>query len=323
MEKPFVKLHQIIDEFHLNLFYAPAGCLESHVTSMDVYRPGLQLVGFYDHFDAGSIQVLGKVEWAFLQGLDSHQRERVFELLFEKKIPLLIFARDYQPSPECLAMAEKYGVPVAGSGEYTTDLMAAMTSSLHVHLGPTTTLHGVLVEVYGEGILLLGGSGIGKSETAIELIKRGHRLVADDAVEIKRLPDGRLQGTAPESIRHFIEIRGIGVLDVRRLFGMSAVKLYENILLVVQLENWDSKKKYDRLGLEDKTIDILEVPVPAITVPVRPGRNLSTIVEVAAMNARMKMMGYNSARELERRILESIQAGSPALVEEMRRSDAL
>ena len=234
MEKPFVKLHQIIDEFHLNLFYAPAGCLESHVTSMDVYRPGLQLVGFYDHFDAGSIQVLGKVEWAFLQGLDSHQREKVFEQLFEKKIPLLIFARDYQPSPECLAMAEKYGVPVAGSAEYTTDLMAAMTSSLHVHLGPTTTLHGVLVEVYGEGILLLGGSGIGKSETAIELVKRGHRLIADDAVDIKKVSAKTLVGSAPEMIRYFIELRGIGIIDVRRIFGMGSVKPTERVDLVVR-----------------------------------------------------------------------------------------
>ena len=194
---------------------------------------------------------------------------------------------------------------------------------LSIQLAPRTTMHGVLMEVYGWGVLITGESGIGKSETAVELIKRGHRLVADDAVEIKRLPDGRLQGTAPESIRHFIEIRGIGVLDVRRLFGMSAVKLYENVLLMVRLENWDSKKKYDRLGLEDETMDILDVPVSTITVPVRPGRNLSTIVEVAAMNARMKMMGYNSARELERRILESIQAGSPALVEELQRRDAL
>ena len=214
----------------------------------DVYRPGLQLVGFYDHFDAGSIQVLGKVEWAFLQGLDSHQRERVFELLFEKKIPLLIFARDYEPFPECLAMAEKYGVPVAGSGEYTTDLMAAMTSSLHVHLGPTTTLHGVLVEVYGEGILLLGGSGIGKSETAIELVKRGHRLIADDAVDIKKVSAKTLVGSAPEMIRYFIELRGIGIIDVRRIFGMGSVKPTERVdLVAVSYTHLDVYKRQEEM----------------------------------------------------------------------------
>lgn len=308
MEKPFVKLHQIIDEFHLNLFYAPAGCLESHVTSMDVYRPGLQLVGFYDHFDAGSIQVLGKVEWAFLQGLDPHQREKVFEQLFEKKIPLLIFARDYQPSPECLAMAEKYGVPVAGSGEYTTDLMAAMTSSLHVHLGPTTTLHGVLVEVYGEGILLLGGSGIGKSETAIELVKRGHRLIADDAVDIKKVSAKTLVGSAPEMIRYFIELRGIGIIDVRRIFGMGSVKPTERVDLVVRLEKWEDGKPYDRLGVDEETMTILDIKVPALTIPVHPGRNLAVILEVAAMNNRNKRMGHNAAKELSDKLYRTMLA---------------
>ena len=217
-------LSQLVKDFDLEVVYKGLDYDTRMITIPDVNRPALQLVGFYDHFDADSIQVLGKVEWAFLQGLDSHQRERVFELLFEKKIPLLIFARDYEPFPECLAMAEKYGVPVAGSGEYTTDLMAAMTSSLHVHLGPATTLHGVLVEVYGEGILLLGGSGIGKSETAIELVKRGHRLIADDAVDIKKVSAKTLVGSAPEMIRYFIELRGIGIIDVRRIFGMGSVK---------------------------------------------------------------------------------------------------
>ena len=280
MEKPFVKLHQIIDEFHLNLFYAPAGCLESHVTSMDVYRPGLQLVGFYDHFDAGSIQVLGKVEWAFLQGLDPHQREKVFEQLFEKKIPLLIFARDYQPSPECLAMAEKYGVPVAGSGEYTTDLMAAMTSSLHVHLGPT----------------------------AIELVKRGHRLIADDAVDIKKVSAKTLVGSAPEMIRYFIELRGIGIIDVRRIFGMGSVKPTERVDLVVRLEKWEDGKPYDRLGVDEETMTILDIKVPALTIPVHPGRNLAVILEVAAMNNRNKRMGHNAAKELSDKLYRTMLA---------------
>ena len=243
-----------------------------------------------------------------MQGLDPHQREKVFEQLFEKKIPLLIFARDYQPSPECLAMAEKYGVPVAGSAEYTTDLMAAMTSSLHVHLGPTTTLHGVLVEVYGEGILLLGGSGIGKSETAIELVKRGHRLIADDAVDIKKVSAKTLVGSAPEMIRYFIELRGIGIIDVRRIFGMGSVKPTERVDLVVRLEKWEDGKPYDRLGVDEETMTILDIKVPALTIPVHPGRNLAVILEVAAMNNRNKRMGHNAAKELSDKLYRTMLA---------------
>ncbi len=308
MEKQFVQLHQIIDEFHLKLFYSPTDCLESHVTSMDVYRPGLQLVGFFEHFDASSIQIMGKVEWAFLEGLDSQQRLLVFDKLFGRKITLLIFARDYQPFDECIAMAEKHGVPVAGSGEFTTDLMAAMTSSLHVHLGPTTTLHGVLVEVYGEGILLLGDSGIGKSETAIELVKRGHRLIADDAVDIKKVSARTLVGSAPEMIRYFIELRGIGIIDVRRIFGMGSVKPTERVDLVVRLEKWEDGKPYDRLGVDEETMDILDIKVPALTIPVHPGRNLAVILEVAAMNNRNKRMGHNAAKELSDKLYRTMLA---------------
>ena len=308
MEKAFVKLHQILDEFELRLCYAPPDCLESHVTSMDIYRPGLQLVGFYDYFDATSIQVMGKVEWAFLESLDSEQRTKVFDSLLSKHIPLLIFARDYEPFPECLAMAERYQVPVARSSSPTKDLMAAMTSSLHVHLGPTTTLHGVLVEVYGEGILLLGDSGVGKSETAIELVKRGHRLIADDAVDIKKVSARTLVGSAPEMIRHFIELRGIGIIDVRRIFGMGSVKPTERIDLVVRLERWEEGKPYDRLGVDEQTMTILDIKVPVLTIPVHPGRNLAIILEVAAMNNRNKRMGHNAAKELSDKIYRTMMA---------------
>ena len=318
-----ISLGHIIDKFELEELHMPENGRKKQILRSDLHRPGLALAGFTDFFDNKRLLLMSRSEIAYLRQLEPELRKSRIDEMLSRRSPALILARGVIPLPELREACQSFGVPLLRSGEGSPILTSKLFEYLSIQLAPRTTVHGVLMEVYGWGVLIMGESGIGKSETAIELIKRGHRLVADDAVEIKRLPDGRLQGTAPESIRHFIEIRGIGVLDVRRLFGMSAVKLYENILLVVRLENWDSKKKYDRLGLEDQTMDILEVPVPAITVPVRPGRNLSTIVEVAAMNARMKMMGYNSARELERRILESIQAGSPALVEEMRRSDAL
>lgn len=308
MDKPFVKLHQLIDEFHLTPFYVPDGAMDAPIFSMDVYRPGLQLVGFYDHFNADSIQVLGKVEWAFLQSLTAQQRTDCFEGLFQRGIPLVIFARGYRPSEECLMMARQYGVPVAGSDEFTTDLIAAMTASLHVHLGPTTTLHGVLVEVYGEGLLLLGDSGIGKSETAIELVKRGHRLIADDAVDIKKVSAKTLVGSAPEMIRYFIELRGIGIIDVRRIFGMGSVKPTERVDLVVRLEKWEDGKPYDRWGIDDETMEILDIRVPALTIPVHPGRNLAVILEVAAMNNRNKRMGHNAGKELSDKIYRTMLA---------------
>lgn len=308
MDKPFVKLHQLMDEFRLKVFYAPEGAMDSSIYSMNVYRPGLQLVGFYDHFNAGSVQVLGKVEWAFLQSLTAQKRAEAFEELFRRNIPLLIFSRGYQPSEECLEMARKYAVPVAGSDEFTADLIAAMTASLHVHLGPVTTLHGVLVEVYGEGLLLLGDSGIGKSETAIELVKRGHRLIADDAVDIKKVSAKTLVGSAPEMIRYFIELRGIGIIDVRRIFGMGSVKPTERVDLVVRLEKWEDGKPYDRWGIEDETMEILDLKVPMLTIPVHPGRNLAVILEVAAMNNRNKRMGHNAGKELSDKIYRTMLA---------------
>ncbi len=306
MDKPFVKLHQLKDEFRLNIFHAPEGAMDSPIYSMDVYRPGLQLVGFYEHFDARSIQILGKTEWAFLQSLTPQKRAEAFRGLFERKIPLLSFSRGYQPSEGCLETARLYGTPVAGSDEFTSDLIAAMTASLHVHLGPVTTLHGVLVEVYGEGLLLLGDSGIGKSETAIELVKRGHRLIADDAVDIKKVSAKTLVGSAPEMIRYFIELRGIGIIDVRRIFGMGSVKPTERVDLVVRLEKWEDGKPYDRWGIDDETMEILDIQVPMLTIPVHPGRNLAVILEVAAMNNRNKRMGHNAGKELSDKIYRTM-----------------
>ena len=318
-----ISLGHIIDKFELEELHMPETGRKKQILRSDLHRPGLALAGFTEFFDNKRLLLMSRSEIAYLRQLDPTLRKSRIDEMLSRRSPALILARGVIPLPELREACQNFGVPLLRSNESSTILTSKLFEYLSIQLAPRTTMHGVLMEVYGWGVLITGESGIGKSETAVELIKRGHRLVADDAVEIKRLPDGRLQGTAPESIRHFIEIRGIGVLDVRRLFGMSAVKLYENVLLMVRLENWDSKKKYDRLGLEDETMDILDVPVSTITVPVRPGRNLSTIVEVVAMNARMKMMGYNSARELERRILESIQAGSPALVEELQRRDAL
>ena len=318
-----ISLGHIIDKFELEELHMPETGRKKQILRSDLHRPGLALAGFTEFFDNKRLLLMSRSEIAYLRQLDPTLRKSRIDEMLSRRSPALILARGVIPLPELREACQNFGVPLLRSNESSTILTSKLFEYLSIQLAPRTTMHGVLMEVYGWGVLITGESGIGKSETAVELIKRGHRLVADDAVEIKRLPDGRLQGTAPESIRHFIEIRGIGVLDVRRLSGMSAVKLYENVLLMVRLENWDSKKKYDRLGLEDETMDILDVPVSTITVPVRPGRNLSTIVEVAAMNGRMKMMGYNSARELERRILESIQAGSPALVEELQRRDAL
>ncbi len=297
-----VKLTTLINEFHLTVLYEPEHMEDIDIVTVDVNRPGLQLTGFFDYFDASRIQMMGKVETTYLEKLTSAERSASFEQLLSKKIPALILSRGIPPFDECMAMAQKYEVPVLQTQDSTAYLTSAMIAYLNVQLAPRITRHGVLVEVYGEGILLLGDSGVGKSETAIELVKRGHRLIADDAVEIKRVSAKSLVGTAPELIRHYIELRGIGVVDVRRIFGMGAVKQTEKIDLVIHLEYWDEKKQYDRLGLEQMTTTILDVEVPLLEVPVKPGRNLAIIIEVASMNLRHKKMGYNAAKEFTDRI---------------------
>ncbi|MCI2106954.1 MAG: HPr(Ser) kinase/phosphatase [Intestinimonas sp.] len=297
-----VKLGQIIKDFELEVLRGAEGYEDLLIQKEDVNRPGLQLVGFFDYFDPKRLQVIGRVETTYLSQRTAEEREKSFDQLLSYDLPALIITRGMEPFPECMAMAEKYNRTVLRTSETTSAFMGAIIASLRNYLSPRITRHGVLVEVYGEGILLLGESGVGKSETAIELVKRGHRLVADDAVEIKRIGVKRLVGSAPELIRHYIELRGIGVVDVQQLFGMSAVREDQDIDLVVNLEPWNESAIYDRLGLEDLYTVILGVKVPSLTVPVRPGRNLAIIVEVAAMNNRHKKMGYNAAQAFTKQI---------------------
>ena len=299
-----VKLGKLIREFRLEVLRGAAGYEDRPIRTENVNRPGLQLTGFFDYFDPDRLQIIGRVEDTFLSGLTAEQRRVSFEQLLSQDIPALIISRGIDPYPECMEMADKYDRTVLRSQDTTSVLMSNIIAALKSYLAPRITRHGVLVEVYGEGVLLLGESGVGKSETAIELVKRGHRLIADDAVEIKRNVTDRLVGTAPELIRHYIELQGIGVIDVCRLFGMSAVKDEAEIDMVINLEQWNDETMYDRLGLEQLYTVILDVKVPALTVPVKPGRNLAIIVEVAAMNNRHKKMGYNAAVEFTKQINE-------------------
>ena len=301
-----VKLSAIIQEYDLDLICTPQGYEDVEITVADVNRPSLQLAGFFEYFDPNRIQLIGKVEYTYLESLSSEARYQALENLMREPIPVVILTRNQEPFPELIACAEKYNRPVLRAKSPTSRFISAIILYLNVALAPMTQLHGVLVEVYGEGILLLGESGVGKSETAMELVKRGHRLVADDAVEIKRVSNKSLVGSAPEIIRHFIELRGIGIIDVKRIFGMGSVKNTENIDLVINLENWKDGKAYDRLGIESETYDILGIKVPSLTIPIKPGRNLAIIVEVAAMNQRQRKMGYNAAQELNNRLLEQM-----------------
>ncbi|MCC2256708.1 HPr(Ser) kinase/phosphatase [Intestinimonas aquisgranensis] len=299
-----VKLGKLIEEFDLEVLRGVENYQDVLIQREDVNRPGLQLVGFFDYFDAKRMQLLGRVESTYLEQISSEERRKCFDAFLAHDIPALVITRGMEPFPELMEMAEKYDRTILRTQETTTAFMGALILALRNYLAPRITRHGVLVEVYGEGVLLLGESGVGKSETAIELVKRGHRLVADDAVEIKRVGVKRLVGSAPELIRHYIELRGIGVVDVQQLFGMSAVREDQDIDLVVNLEQWNDETMYDRLGLEQLYTVILDVKVPALTVPVKPGRNLAIIVEVAAMNNRHKKMGYNAAQAFTQQINE-------------------
>jgi HPr kinase/phosphorylase len=305
-----VTLSSLVTELNLSVYYQPDEYDSVLVTTDDINRPGLQLAGFFDYFDPTRLQIIGKVETTYLDTLTPAQRLKAFDRLMKTKIPALIISRGIEPFPELVKMAKHHHVTLLTSQESTSYVMGALISSLKVSLAPRITRHGVLVEVYGEGILLLGDSGVGKSETAIELVKRGHRLIADDAVEIKRVSNRSLVGTAPELIRHYIELRGIGVVDVRRIFGMGAIKPTEKIDLVINIEIWKDESFYDRLGLEEMTTTILDVTVPSLTVPVKPGRNLAVIIEVAAMNNRNKKLGYNAAREFTDRIQKHFDEAS-------------
>lgn len=297
-----VFLSDIVKDFELEEIYSPGDLDQIRINVADVTRPGLQLVGYYDHFVPDRIQIIGNMEYAFLDNLSSESRSERISALFAKKIPCLIITRNHDVHKEIFQSAQKAKIPVFRTGQATSDFMSSLVKHLNVELAPSISMHGVLVEVNGEGILILGESGVGKSETALEIVKRGHRLIADDQVEIRRVSETTLLGRAPDIIRHLIEIRGIGILDVKELFGVSSVKMQEGIDFVINLELWDEKKTYDRLGIADETTDILGIPVPSITIPVGPGRNLAIIVEAAAINYRVKKMGYNAAKDLVGRV---------------------
>lgn len=293
-----IPLSKIIHELQLETAFLPKSADDILIQSRDVVRPGMELNGYHEYFDPNRIAVLGRAEMYMLESLKPERRAMALDIYLSLKPPAVIVARGIDPGKDFMEIAETYHVPVLRTTESTSNVVASLVAYLNVELAPRITRHGVLVEVYGEGILLVGDSGVGKSETAIELIKRGHRLIADDAVEIRRVSSKSLVGQSPENIRHFIELRGIGIINARRIFGMGAVKLQEKIDMCINLEIWDATKVYDRMGMDSEYTEILGIKVPVMTIPVKPGRNLAIIIEVAAMNNRQKKMGYNAAYEL-------------------------
>ena len=297
-----VPLKQLVEEFHLEVAYAATDYELIRITVEDVARPGLQLAGYFDHFEPMRLQVMGNVEMSYISKLTEAERAIVFDRFFAYKFPALLIARNMPPDPKCLEMARKHNITLLRSREATSTIVSAIITYLKGELAPRITRHGVLMEVYGEGLLLTGESGIGKSEAAVELLKRGHRLIADDAVEIRKISGSSLIGTAPELIRNYIELRGIGIINVAKLFGMGAVKAENQIDLVVNIVPWNTQEVYDRLGLEDQYMELLGVNIPMNTIPITPGRNLAVILEVAAMNNRQRKMGYNAALEFTEQI---------------------
>ena len=293
-----VPLSQIAEALNLTEVYVAENYKETNISTVEINRPGLELTGYLEFFDNKRIQVLGNTEFSYLGRYGPEAQKMVIDSIFSFGPPAVIICRDIEPSNAILESAKLHKVSIFSTPQSTSDLTASLVQYLNKELAPRITRHGVLVEVYGEGCLLTGDSGVGKSETAIELIKRGHRLVADDAVEIRRTAQTTLYGQSPENIRHFIELRGIGIINARKLFGMGAIKLQEKIDMVINLEQWDSAKVYDRMGLDNEYMKILGVEVPTLTIPVKPGRNLAVIIEVAAMKNRQKKMGDNAAREL-------------------------
>ncbi len=293
-----VTLKQIIDEFRLEVLYCPGSPEDILISENDITRPGLQLMGFYEYFNPERIQIIGKMEFAYLSTLGEKERIEHISALFAERIKCLCLTRGLPCFAEMLTLAQKHSVPVLRTSESTSHFTSDLLSFLNLHLAPRVTRHGVLIEIYGEGIFITGESGVGKSECAIELVKRGHRLVADDAVELRKVSNTNLVGTSPENIRHFLELRGIGIINVRRLFGMGAVKLQQEIDMIIKLEPWDASKTYDRMGVDEQYANILGVKIPSMTIPVKPGRNTAVIMEVAAMNSRQKKMGYNATEEL-------------------------
>ena len=297
-----IKLSKVIDMYGLKNYTPQVDVSTIRVKTPDINRPALQLVGFFEHFDADRIEIIGYVEHSYLQHMDKEVKVKAYDELMSKQIPCIIFCRGMEPDEDIIAAGTKYGVPVLVTDKATSAFTAELIRWLNVQLAPCISIHGVLVDVYGEGVLIMGESGIGKSEAALELLKRGHRLVTDDVVEIRRVSDETLIGTAPDITRHFIELRGIGIIDVKTLFGVESVKETQGIDMVIKLEEWSRDKEYDRLGLEDQYIEFLGNKVVCHSLPIRPGRNLAVIVESAAVNHRQKKMGYNAAQELYNRV---------------------
>lgn len=297
-----VKMSKVVEKMNLKDLTPDVDHIEKQVKLPDINRPALQLTGYFDHFASERVQVIGYVEYSFLQMLDEEKKKEVYRTFLSYEIPCLIFCRSLQPDEFLLAEANKRNIPVFSTDKKTSQFMAEIIRWLNVELAPCISIHGVLVDVYGVVVLIMGESGIGKSEAALELIKRGHRLVSDDVVEIRKVSDETLVGSAPDITKHFIELRGIGIVDVKNLFGVLSVRETQNIDLVITLEDWDRDKEYDRLGLEEQHTEFLGKKVVCHQLPIRPGRNLAIIVETAAINHRQKSMGYNAAQELYRRV---------------------
>lgn len=301
-----VNLQKIIDEKELNVIYTPDDPSQIMISSSDVNRPGLALAGFFDHFERKRIQIIGNAEAMYIKKMDETQRRERLTDFFRRNPVAVVVAHENEIDPISRELAECFEVPLLSTNENTSDFMASLIAYLHVQLAPQITRHGVLVEVYGEGIFITGDSGVGKSETAIELIKRGHRFIADDAVELRKVSAKAIVGNAPEIIKYYIELRGIGIVDVRRLFGMGAVKETEKVDMIINLEPWVQGKMYDRLGLDSEYTDIMGIKIPTTTIPVKPGRNLAVVLEIAAMNNRQKKMGYNTAEEFNSKLMQNM-----------------
>ena len=301
-----IEIQKVVEKMDLKNLTPDVGLADKYVEVPDINRPALQLTGFFDHFDAERVQIIGYVDYTFLEQMDPETKRRVYETLLAYKIPCIIFCRDLKPDKELLEKALELDVPIFSTEMKTSAFTAELIRWLNVELAPCISIHGVLVDVYGVGVLIMGESGIGKSEAALELVRRGHRLVSDDVVEIRKVSDDTLVGTAPDVTKHFIELRGIGIVDVKMLYGVQSVRETQNIELVITLEDWDREKKYDRLGMEEQYTEFLGNKVVCHQLPIRPGRNLSIIVETAAINYRQKKMGYNAAEELYKRVQRNL-----------------
>ena len=301
-----IEIQKIVEKMDLKNLTPDVGLADKYVEVPDINRPALQLTGFFDHFDAERVQIIGYVEYTFLEQMDAATKSHVYETLLAYKIPCIIFCRALRPDQELLDKGKELDVPIFSTEMKTSAFTAELIRWLNVQLAPCISIHGVLVDVYGVGVLIMGESGIGKSEAALELVKRGHRLVSDDVVEIRKVSDDTLVGNAPDVTKHFIELRGIGIVDVKMLYGVQSVRETQNIELVITLEDWDREKKYDRLGMEEQYTEFLGNKVVCHQLPIRPGRNLSIIVETAAINYRQKKMGYNAAEELYKRVQRNL-----------------